>query len=239
MSAEENQKNTVRRVYNGSVNQYDRLRFGTYGGKLFDVWEKQYVLRFISGTKILHIGTATGRFAQLLPSLGYEYFGIEISERMAQAAKTRGNGGNCEVVLGDGEILPFKSGSFDCVLSVRSFHFLPDPMAFLTEARRVLREHGQVIASFEVFHPGRSIVEGLGIFPKPSPPRFNYRIEEVRFLFNRAGLNVLWSGRVTKLPLMAYFRANGLPSGLLKRIHPALPYHFGTVGLVAGEINRR
>ena len=230
----ESQKLAVRERYDRTVNEYDRIRFGRLGGKYFDALEKSYVLRFLEPGKVLHVGTATGRFARLLPARGYGYVGIEISQLMARASRQSGNS-DPEIVNGDGEVLPFVSGYFDNVLSVRSFHFLPNPRSFLLEAKRVLKPSGRVVVSFETFVAARPMMEGLRILPKPLPARATYRVQEVRKMFQQAGLDVVWSGKVTNLPLIVFFRSSGLPAKLIRRLHPYLPTILGTVGLVVGR----
>src|SRR5712691_3770658 len=142
MASNQTRKSAVRKKYDETVHEYEQLRFGTTGGKFFDRLEKAYVLRFLTGHLVLQVGTATGRFTQLLPDVGFHYVGIEISGPMAKTSHDRTHGLDREVIIGDGECLPFQAGSFDNVLCVRSFHFLPNPRIFLEEAVRVLRNSG-------------------------------------------------------------------------------------------------
>jgi SAM-dependent methyltransferase len=51
-------------------------------------------------------------------------------------------------VCGVGEALPFKSGSFDQVLSVTTICFVNDPLAMLRESHRVLKPGGVFVAGF-------------------------------------------------------------------------------------------
>jgi SAM-dependent methyltransferase len=56
-------------------------------------------------------------------------------------------------VFGAAERLPFRAGSFDTVLAVSLLNYLPDPGAFLAEARRVVRPGGVAIVEFPQMLP--------------------------------------------------------------------------------------
>jgi ubiquinone/menaquinone biosynthesis C-methylase UbiE len=88
----------------------------------------------------LEIGIGSGRFA--LP-LGIR-FGIDPSGKLAHMAKNRG----IEVVVGEGEHLPYRSGSFDHVLMMTVICFLDDSKTVFIEVNRVLKPKGMLIVGF-------------------------------------------------------------------------------------------
>lgn len=90
--------------------------------------------------KGLEIGVGTGRFAA---PLGLR-FGVDPSKNMGKAAIKRG----IKVILGVGENLPFKEGSFDILLMVTTICFLDDVPGTLKEAYRVLTDRGGVVIGF-------------------------------------------------------------------------------------------
>jgi len=229
------QKLLVKEQYDSTVEVYDDIRFGSLGGKYFDKVEKSYVTRFLKGIKVLHIGTATGRFTELLTMKNYHYVGIEISKEMTKTSRKRIHNSKSEVVHADGENLPIIGSLFDNVLCVRSFQFLPDPKRFLSEAYRVLEGDGRVIVSFEMFLSIRPLLEKLSLLPLSPPPRTYCRIIDVVALVRRAGFEILWFGKVTRLPLLIYWRSPRFMSKILTVIHDYLPFWFGTVGLVVGR----
>jgi len=96
-------------------------------------------------------GNGHGRFVGHLSGLGFHYTGLEISDLMAEATKKRiyRDSIEADLIQADGENPPIRSSSFDDVLSVRSFHFLPQPDIFLKRAYEILRLRGRIIASFE------------------------------------------------------------------------------------------
>ena len=88
----------------------------------------------------LEVGVGSGRFA--IP-FGI-CCGIDPSRKLALMAKNRG----IDVVLGEGEHLPYRTGSFDYVLMMTVICFLSDPMMAFREASRVLVPGGTVIVGF-------------------------------------------------------------------------------------------
>lgn len=85
----------------------------------------------------LEVGVGTGRFAA---ALGIE-FGVDPAWRPLLAARRRG----VSVVRAAGERLPFRDGAFGAVLLVVTLCFVDDPLAVLSECRRVLRRDGAVV----------------------------------------------------------------------------------------------
>ena len=88
----------------------------------------------------LEIGVGTGRFAA---PLGVR-FGLDPAFRMLNLAKKRG----IRVVQGLGENLPFKNASFPFVQIVFVLEFVENPLLFLREAARVLKQNGALILGF-------------------------------------------------------------------------------------------
>ncbi len=227
-------KHEISHAYDAQVAVYESRRFEGIGGKLLDKVEKIHALKWLKHCNVLHIGTATGRFAELLPEHGFSYYGIEISRRMAHASKARTHG-STEIIRGDGECLPLSSSSFDNVLSVRSFHFLPEPDRFIREASRVLQPHGRLVVSFEMYNRIGRFLEIVRLLPRGKPSRTLYRISEVKRFFANGGFSIHWSGKVTKFPLNFYWKAPRPILRIVCRFHPILPSWFGTVGSVVGE----
>jgi len=219
--------------YDREGKDYDSIRYGrTRGGAFFSEIELNTTLRLLKKGKVLHIGTATGRVSSFITSKGFDYVGLEISKVMARITKEKLNGA-ADIVRADAEYLPFKAGVFDNIISVRSFHFLPEPEVFLQDARRVLKRGGRVIVSFEKRIRGRETFRKMANLPPSKAARTYYTNKQVSQMMERAGLSSLQVGNVTKLPLLAYWRANN--DRLLREIHSKMPYLFGTVGMVVGS----
>ena len=227
------QKRDVIKNYDREGRNYDNIRYGrTRGGRFFSEIELLNTLRLVRRGTVLHIGTATGRVSQYLISHGSDYVGLELSHVMARITKEKLNGSGM-VVRGDAEHLPFREEMFDNVVCVRSFHFLPDPIRFLMEARRVARRKGRVIVSFEKNVPTRHLLERLKILPKPLLRRSYYLISQVVQMTEQTGFASISAGNVTKLPLLLYWRTN--QDKVLRSIHPKIPGWLGTIGIVVAD----
>ena|SRR3990167_2548443 len=85
----------------------------------------------------LEVGVGSGRFAA---ALGVK-FGLDPSVELLKIAKSRG----IETIEGVAESLPFPDHRFDTVLFITTLCFVDDPLKALSEARRVLKQQGELI----------------------------------------------------------------------------------------------
>lgn len=90
--------------------------------------------------EMLEIGAGSGRFAS---RLGIRH-GIDPSFRLLAMAKGRG----LEPVLGVGEFLPYRNGTFNGVLMMTAICFMDDVARSFHEAFRVLRPGGMLVVAF-------------------------------------------------------------------------------------------
>jgi len=95
---------------------------------------------------LLEVGVGTGRFAGWFSGA----IGIDPAFNAIRFAQKRG----IKVVQAMGEMLPFKDGTFGCVMLIVTLCFVQRPIDVLMEAKRVLRKEGSII---------------MGLVPKDSP----------------------------------------------------------------------
>jgi ubiquinone/menaquinone biosynthesis C-methylase UbiE len=88
----------------------------------------------------LEVGVGSGRFAVVF---GIR-FGVDPSSKLVHMAKHLG----IEVVVGEGEHLPYYAGSFDYVLMMTVVCFLDNPLTVFREMNRVLKPGGFLIVGF-------------------------------------------------------------------------------------------
>jgi len=91
-------------------------------------------------SSVLDVGCATGALLAFLRDRGWRVTGVEISPCAEYALKTR----NLDVRNLPLEESKFSSGSFDAVLASHLIEHLNDPLSFLTETYRVLKNGGRV-----------------------------------------------------------------------------------------------
>ena len=97
------------------------------------------------GSRLLDIGCGTGLTLVLAARRGATPSGLDVSPGLLGIARERLP--DADLRDGDMESLPFADASFDAVTGVNAFQFAGDPRRALSEAARVLRPGGRVVAS--------------------------------------------------------------------------------------------
>ena len=99
-------------------------------------------------TRLLDIGTGTGRVLELLAPHVAQGLGVDASKAMLALARSRlARAGltHCAVRLADMYRLPLANASFDVAVLQMVLHYAEDPAGVLAEASRVLRPNGRLI----------------------------------------------------------------------------------------------
>ncbi|RKS97744.1 class I SAM-dependent methyltransferase [Chryseobacterium defluvii] len=101
---------------------------------------------------ILEIGHGNaGHLKTILNKANHiKYTGIDISETMHLEAKKLNREWEHQVdfVLYEGKKLPFKDKTFDKIVTVNTVYFWEEPIAFLNEVHRVLKDNGTFVLTF-------------------------------------------------------------------------------------------
>tara|TARA_B100002051_G_C16706071_1_gene623856 strand:+ start:323 stop:1075 length:753 start_codon:yes stop_codon:yes gene_type:complete len=94
--------------------------------------------------KILEVAIGTGEpIANNLEKIGYQLYGIDISDRLIDECKKNNKNIKCEV--GDAEQLKFANAEFDLTYCVHSSWYIPDFNMAVTEMVRVSKRGGVVL----------------------------------------------------------------------------------------------
>jgi SAM-dependent methyltransferase len=112
---------------------------------------------------VLDVGCGDGVLASLLAPRSKSYTGLDKSPKVLDAARRRLAGlPRIELVQGPMEALPFPDGSFDAVLLFHVLTYARDTHEALSEAVRVLRPQGRIVAVTLAAHEHVSTTERYG-----------------------------------------------------------------------------
>lgn len=98
-----------------------------------------------AGLTVIELGCGNRPYQVLVEATGARYVGADMP----------GNA-HADIVLGEDGSIPVADASFDIVLSTQVLEHVPDPDAYLAEARRILKPGGKLILSTHgvwVYHP--------------------------------------------------------------------------------------
>jgi len=98
-----------------------------------------------TGTHLLDVGCGSGLAMVLAAERGAMPSGIDISPGLLGVARERLP--QADLREGDMEELPFADAAFDAVIGINAFQFAGDPPRALSQAARVLRPGGRLVAS--------------------------------------------------------------------------------------------
>ena len=94
--------------------------------------------------RALDVGAGAGALSFALAPHVREVVAVEIDEELAARARADAPA-NVEVLLADGENLPFDTGSFDFAGTMRTLHHTPRPELLVAELVRVTRPGGTIL----------------------------------------------------------------------------------------------
>lgn len=170
-----------------TVVDYDKIRFGSSGGKLVGSIELQGILSLLPDRgRILDVGAGTGRVTKLLLKKGYQVSALDSSEEMVKKLGGIKNK-KLSVYLGSAFSFAFPKETYDGITALRFFdHFdKNDFKSILKEFKRVLKKGG--IAVFGINN--RFSLESIlpTVFSKAKPLNFYYSEKELEKIFSAMG----------------------------------------------------
>lgn len=100
----------------------------------------------LEGRDVVDIGCGGGVLVRRLSALGARVTGIEISAEQLAPAIAGEKGSGARYLVGRAQNLPLADASVDVAVFMRTLHHIPPPdlRRALSEARRVLRDDGEV-----------------------------------------------------------------------------------------------
>jgi ubiquinone/menaquinone biosynthesis C-methylase UbiE len=101
-------------------------------------------LQLVGDERALDVGAGAGAFAFAIAPRVREVVAVELDEALVARARADAPP-NVEVVVADGEHLPFERASFDVSGTLRTLHHTPRPELLVAELARVTRPGGTIL----------------------------------------------------------------------------------------------
>lgn len=103
--------------------------------------------------RILEIGYGNGKQLQIIRAMypDMSLYGVDISEEMHGTA-SKALGDSALLSVGDAGDLPYQSSFFDAVITTDTCYFWNDPRKVLSEIRRVMKDDGIFINTFNTMY---------------------------------------------------------------------------------------
>jgi SAM-dependent methyltransferase len=117
-----------------------------------DLWNEHYcrylfASRLAARKRVLDIACGAGYVSDCLAQTASSVTAIDLSPEAVAAARISYPAPNIEFLAADARGLPFAAASFDLIVAFEVIEHLDDPLALLSEARRLLAPGGQLIVS--------------------------------------------------------------------------------------------
>jgi len=128
---------------------YEEEMFGTPGGKILSEMEIKKVLGFLEAKPfelILDVGAGSGRISrEIVFNTKANVVAIDAERLAIQSAKKGESLAKNEMVVADGQYLPFKNHCFDGIVCIRALKYFPDYVLGISEMSRVLKSNGKLV----------------------------------------------------------------------------------------------
>jgi SAM-dependent methyltransferase len=103
--------------------------------------EAELIQQHVQNGAMLDVGCSAGHFFEFFPLAQWQRYGVEMSEATAQFASQTYS---AQVKPGTLLSAQFPDNNFDLVSFIDMFYYVDDPVAELSEARRILKPQGSL-----------------------------------------------------------------------------------------------
>lgn len=159
------------------------------------------ISRYCTDGALFDVGAATGYFLALARNRGFSVSGIDISAVAASEAEKK----RIDVEVGTLETVPHRPASFDIVTMFDVLEHVSRPGSFLGNVADLLRPGGILMGCTPDSMSVNARLMGKYwhlLFPPEHLVLLNDK--SLRHLLNQQGLEVIWTGRITKRFSLSY-----------------------------------
>jgi len=213
-------------------NTYQERTFANLGGAIISRIEVSSIQDKLesSDRTILEVGTGPGRITRELIKREAQIVGIDLDERMLRHIACRNRSRrNCDLVVADGQVLPFREEVFDVVICIRVMKYLGNPARGLREIGAVLKTEGKLILEFPNLLGLSGIFQSMQrIVLHETFPRL-FKCSSVQRQLTEIGLRIITTNHLFKIPPVIWIhsrsikavRVLGILDSILQKItHP-------------------
>jgi len=183
------------------------------GGETESKYELKRIRRVIgkpANQAVLEVGMGTGRIVRTLCNLGCRIVGLDINPRMIRHFNRKNRTNKVDLVIGDGQHLPFRRGVFDIVICFRVMKYFHKPQDALAEIDLALKSGGKLVVEFSNILAPTSLIIHLPqlLTLHKFYPRL-YSLSQVRRWIGRLGLKTETVIPLQKIPGGVWNHARG------------------------------
>ena len=135
----------VKEVYNKLSKRYHEITADHFFNAYLEVPATTSLLRNVKNKKVLDLGCGTGRHTRILKRRGAKVWGIDLSPKMLEIAKSEIKGVDFKV--GSVYKLPYKSNFFDVIVAGLVIGYFKNLDKAFKEIYRVLKKNGIFVFS--------------------------------------------------------------------------------------------
>lgn len=180
--------------------------------------------------KVIDIGCSWGRFGAMLSKHDISVYGIDpFIAQIKFWHRIHAENKNARFAGGEGQHIPFKSGTFDACIMIGVLEFIQDEHLFFNELKRILKPNAIFLLQITNRHNLYSRLTGK-LFHKDY--KRCYSLKQITKLLNSYGFSVYHlEGEGARIPLLCHFYSIFLP------YFKTLSYHTKIVsGLIPLEL---
>lgn len=158
---EEEEMDDNKRFWERTAAIYEKFTRGSRAAEdAYSKMEEALVRQLSKEMSVLELAAGPGMLSEKIASACRSLEVTDFSPAMLEQAKKRGLPEHVTFAVADATKLPYASRTYDAVVIANALHIMPDPVAAVSEIKRVLKEDGILIApTFTREHMKSKMVE--------------------------------------------------------------------------------